>query len=560
MQDVSRVALLERLSFCPTIPIVAGKRRPSLGVTCPLISFELGTLYHESLHSSTRLRRLFYMAEHCHGGPWQDECRCVSCRRHGRHGHVGPVLDRRFGQPQALPTERVLPHAWHEASGGPGNQVQQLLRDERLLADAKLDHDRANAARHGATNWINPEKDNRGPMGPPDWNWRGLRKTDVTLPRVLQSAGYQTIHVGKAHFGPTEAPGGEPLNLGFDINVAGCAIGAPATYYGKQNYGNGQKRRVNRAVPHLEKYHGTDTFLSEALTLEAKRHVTDAVKADKPFYLYMAHYAVHAPFNSDPRFADNYKDSGKKANAQAFATLIEGMDKSLDDTLDYLDELGVAEDTLVLFLGDNGSDAPLGHEHAVACAAPLRGKKGSHYEGGMRVPFIAAWAKPNADSQRQKQLPIPHGVIQPQIGNVTDLMPTILQVTGVSAPSGHTVDGAPLQKLLAGNSDPSRKSQFLMHYPHAPHRSTYFSVLRDGNWKVIYHYYPSEDSEGERYQLYNLANDPFEQSNLADSHPKELAAMMKKLAEQLDAHEARYPVTKDQSDQVKPVMPELAKR
>ena len=149
------------------------------------------------------------------------------------------------------------------------------------------------------------------------------------------------------------------------------------------------------AVPHLEKYHGTDTFLTEALTLETKPRLTQAVKDGKPFYLYMAHYAVHAPFHSDPRFAAHYKNSGKSAPAQAFATLIEGMDKSLGDILDHLDELGVAENTLVFFLGDNGSDAPLGHQHAVACAAPLRGKKGAHYEGGMRVPFIAAWAKPN---------------------------------------------------------------------------------------------------------------------------------------------------------------------
>lgn len=123
-----------------------------------------------------------------------------------------------------------------------------------------------------------------------------------------------------------------------------------------------------------------------------------AVKESRPFFLYLAHYAVHSPFNADPRFADHYKDSGKPAAAQAFATLIEGMDKSLGDVLDQLEKLGVAQDTLFFFLGDNGSDAPLGAEHGVACAAPLRGKKATHYEGGMRVPFIAAWAKPDASN------------------------------------------------------------------------------------------------------------------------------------------------------------------
>src|SRR5262249_61523193 len=97
---------------------------------------------------------------------------------------------------------------------------------------------------------------------------------------------------------------------------------------------------------------------TEALTREAKAHVADAVKAGKPFFLYFAQYAVHAPFNPDPRFAANYKNSGKPAPAQAFATLIEGMDKSLGDLLDQPAQLGVAENTLVFFLGDNGSAAP----------------------------------------------------------------------------------------------------------------------------------------------------------------------------------------------------------
>ncbi|MEO1528723.1 MAG: sulfatase-like hydrolase/transferase, partial [Planctomycetota bacterium] len=251
-----------------------------------------------------------------------------------------------------------------------------------------------NAARHRSTNWINPRTDNAGENGAPDWNWAGLRKGDVTLPGILRSADYTTIHVGKAHFGPDNHEGSEPLNLGFDINVGGASFGAPGSYYGEKNYGLGTKR-AHHAVPHLDDYHGTDTFLSEALTIEAKKRVSQTVESGSPFYLYFAHYAVHAPFEADPRFAANYKDSGKPKNAQAFATLIEGMDKSLGDMLDHLEELGVAENTLVFFLGDNGSDAPLGHQHDVACAAPLRGKKGAHYEGGMRVPFVAAWAKPN---------------------------------------------------------------------------------------------------------------------------------------------------------------------
>ncbi len=401
-----------------------------------------------------------------------------------------------------------------------------------------------NAARHHATNWINPDKDNRGPFGPPQWNWKGLKKDDVTLPRLLQGAGYQTIHVGKAHFGPRAFAGAEPKNLGFDINVAGCSIGAPGSYYGEKNYSRGPKR-PGSDVPHLKKYHGTETFLTEALTIEAKSHVTEAVEANKPFFLYLAHYAVHAPFNSDPRFAANYVDSGKPAPAQAFATLIEGMDKSLGDVLDHLDTLGVAENTLVFFLGDNGSDAPLGHQHAVACAAPLRGKKGAHYEGGMRVPFIAAWAG-SGDNPLQKRLAIPAGALQSQQAAVYDLFPTILALTDVQSPAGQILDGSRLDTLLTGKPDNAREETFLMHYPHSPHRSEYFTCYRQGHWKVVYHYFPSEASENSHYQLYNLAQDPFESNNLAAASPDQLRLMMQGLIASMKKHDALYPVDQEE--------------
>lgn len=164
-----------------------------------------------------------------------------------------------------------------------------------------------NAARHRTTNWINAEDNNRTPYGPKDWNWDGISKKTPTLPRVLQQAGYKTIHVGKAHFGRIGSEGENPLNIGFDVNIAGSAIGHPGSYYGEYGYGHikGQKMR---AVPGLEKYHRTNTFLSDALTLEAKDQIDKAVSEKKPFFLYMSHYAVHAPFETDKRFIGNYTD------------------------------------------------------------------------------------------------------------------------------------------------------------------------------------------------------------------------------------------------------------
>lgn len=416
-----------------------------------------------------------------------------------------------------------------------------------------------NAARHRTTNWINPDMNNAGPLGPPDWNWQGLKTGDVTLAGLLRSGGYRTIHVGKGHFGPRDSEGAEPRNLGFDVNVAGASIGAPASYYGASNYGNAggeiQKTAAN-AVPHLEKYHGSDTFLTEALTIEANVQVASAVKAGQPFFLNFAHYAVHAPFNSDPRFAAHYRDSGKSEQAQAFATLIEGMDKSLGDLLDHFEQLGVADNTLIFFLGDNGSDAPLGHQHEVACAAPLRGKKGSHYEGGTRVPFIAAWAKANAANPNQQRLPIAAGAIQEHLGSVCDLFPTILHLVEITPPAEHVVDGRRLDTLLAGKPDPDRAETFLMHYPHAPHRSDYWTSYREGRWKVIYHYVPSAASANAPYQLFNLAADPFEQHDLAASHPDDLRRLMRGLIAALESHNAVYPLEGDGRSRRKPELPE----
>ncbi len=409
-----------------------------------------------------------------------------------------------------------------------------------------------NAARHRVTQWINSEKDNRGENGPPDWRWVGVQDATTTLPGVLRTAGYRTIFVGKAHLGPSGEPSEWPDNLGFDVNIAGCSWGQPGSYYGEDGYGH-LKGNKGRAVPHLEKYHGSETFLSEALTLEAKQQISAAVADGKPFFLDFSHYAVHSPFQSDPRFAEHYKDSGKPKNAQAYATLIEGMDKSLGDILDHLESLGIADNTLVLFLGDNGSDAPLGPTHEHTSSFPLRAKKGTHYEGGMRVPFIAAWARPDPASPAQQHLPIQAGAIQEQLGTVMDIYPTVLALAGVSAPAGYQVDGVDLAPQLTGQINPERAERFLMHFPHS-HRSSYFTSFRDGNWKLIYHYLPEKNPAKVRYELFNLAADPYEKQNLAATELAVLKRMTAAMVAALDAEEALYPVAADGTE-LRPLEP-----
>ena len=411
-----------------------------------------------------------------------------------------------------------------------------------------------NSARHQATDWIHPHKNNGGANKPPKWNWEGLSKRDMTLPAVLKQTGYTTIHVGKGHVTPANRDGADPRNLGFDVNIAGSDIGAPASYYGQKGYGKGGKHKIARPIPGLEKYHGTDTFLTEALTLEAKIAIDKALTKKSPFFLYMSHYAVHCPFNSDPRFAAHYRGSGKSGAAQAFATLIEGMDKSLGDLMDHLVEKGIAENTLIFFLGDNGSDAPLGGHDDIASSAPLRGRKGARWEGGVRVPFIAAWAKPDLKNKWQKKLPIVQGSIRQEIGACFDLFPTILELVDADVPAGETIDGQSLTKLLAGRSAPKHRNEFFSHYPHMRGKgkgNDYVTLYRRGTWKVVYNYVDASN----RYELYDLESDPTESNNLAASKPEKLREMMQIMVRQLESTNALYPVKDGQ--QLKPAIGEL---
>ncbi|MFV0580924.1 MAG: sulfatase [Parabacteroides gordonii] len=399
-----------------------------------------------------------------------------------------------------------------------------------------------NATRHHTTNWIKAESNNRDQYGPYNWNWDGLKTNDLTLPRLLQKQGYRTIHVGKAHFGCKGSEGEIPRNLGFDVAIAGSSIGSPGSYYGESGYGYIKGNKL-RAVPDLEKYHGTDTFLTDALTIEANEQIDQAVAEKEPFFLYMSHYAVHYPFETDDRFSAHYESSDKPADAKSFATLIEGMDKSLGDMMDHLDSLGIAENTLIFFLGDNGSDAPLGPSREYSSSAPLRGKKGAEFEGGMRVPCIVAWAKLDKSNKWQKQFPVAEGAVQTQMGTVMDILPTLATFAGTEIPDSYPVDGQDLRTLLTGKADSTREECFLMHFPHN-HRGSYFTVYREGDWKLVYYYNP-EHPERPDCLLYNLAEDPGEQKEISALNPLKTLDMLRHMIIRLEKEGALYPVDFD---------------
>ena len=410
-----------------------------------------------------------------------------------------------------------------------------------------------NATRHGTTQWINPASNNRGKFGPADWNWTGLDSQSVTLPGLLRDAGYRTIHVGKAHFGPRDHEGADPTNLGFDVNIGGGPQGQPGSYYAQDHYGF-KKGSKPHAVDDLEAYHDTGTYLSEALTLEAIKQIDAAVDEGKPFFLNMAHYAVHAPFQIDPRFAEHYEDGKLSPDVLAFATMIEGIDKSLGDLMDHLDERDIAGETLIFFLGDNGTDARHGPVFSRKPAEPLRAMKGTCYEGGLRVPFIAAWAGKDGGTL-QANHPIPGGPVQSQMGAIYDLFPTILEAANVEVPAGHVVDGASLWPQLSGERG-EREARFLMHFPHG-HRSSYFTSLRLGGLKLIYHYEP--ESGEPRVELFDLSADPFEERNLSGEEPEKVAMMIEAMDAQLRAEGAKMPVDAD-GNEMRPNVPEAANR
>jgi arylsulfatase A-like enzyme len=400
-----------------------------------------------------------------------------------------------------------------------------------------------NSARHRVTQFISPESKN---VGPEDWKWEGLNSKDVTLPSILRSNGYHTIFAGKAHFAPIGHEGEDPTKLGFDVNIAGCSFGAPGSYFGEDGYGNLDPKRKRRAVPGLEKYHKTDTFLSEAITLEAKKAVTRSLQMDKPFFLYMSHYAVHSPFQSDPRFIKNYESSKKPRPAKSFATLIEGIDKSLGDLMDHVADKGVAKNTLILFVGDNGSDAPLGDTYGYFSSAPLRGKKGTCYEGGMRVPFIASWAM--AGKANPFKIARNH-LHHQQIGTVMDIYSTIVDASKSSSPAEHQVDGVSLLPQLSGKSNKERPDHFMCHFPHS-HRSSYFTSFRKGDWKLVYRYITNTGKRKSKkplpkYELYDLKNDPYETKNLALGNTKKTNEMICLMSKQLETENALFSVRDD---------------
>jgi arylsulfatase A-like enzyme len=349
---------------------------------------------------------------------------------------------------------------------------------------------------------------------------------DVTIAELLRDAGYATWHVGKWHLGDL---GFYPEDQGFQVNVAGNHSGAPKSFFWP--YGDDEGATVVRpaARDKMKGYHATPVpglragghegeHLCDRLTSEAMQLIEQR-KPEQPFFLYLAFYDVHTPIMAKPELIEKYKAKAAKLGLPAleqkpmpeqqvnpiYAAMIETMDTNVGRLMVKLDELGIADNTLILFTSDNGGDK-------VTSSGPLRGRKGWLYEGGVREPWIVKWpgvTKPGSTCD----VPIIN----------TDILPTVLEACGLPAKPDVHKDGVTFASLLRGGTEPVHEALF-WHFPHyGNHGSGPCSSVRVGDWKLI------EWLEDDSVELFNVTTDLSEKTNVAAQHPERVKELRERL-------------------------------
>jgi arylsulfatase A-like enzyme len=323
---------------------------------------------------------------------------------------------------------------------------------------------------------------------------------EVTIAEVLKQAGYTTGLIGKWHLG---GAGFGPTKQGFDVNVGGDQAGSPRSYFAPF-------RNKAGAIPGLETAPDGE-YLTDRLAAEAERFI--AANKDRPFFLYLPHYAPHIPLVAKRDIIAKYK--GQPAHGRqshpVYAAMLESLDDAVGRVVKALDYHQLADDTLVIFTSDNGGLAtPEGAPYAPTINSPLREGKGYLYEGGIRVPMIVRW--PGA---------VKPGTVTDQVACSIDFFPTILEAAGVSRdPEGseNKIDGISLRPVFEGKE--LRRSTLFWHYPHyANQGGKPGGAVRLNEYKLVEFY------EDGRRELFNLKKDPSESRNLA-AEEKELTENM----------------------------------
>ena len=349
-----------------------------------------------------------------------------------------------------------------------------------------------------------------------------LPHEEVTIAEVLHDAGYITAHVGKWHLGTAAF---YPQTQGFDYNIGGTFWGAPQTFFYPYS-GNGKPFDGFRYVPHLEGGKAGE-YLTDRLTDEALEILHDA--ADKPFFLHLGYHTVHTPIEGKPAVAARYQQRIEKGvhhqNAH-YAAMVEGLDENVGRVLAKLDQLGIADRTVVIFTSDNGGFVNRYDGKVVTSNHPLRSGKGSLYEGGVRVPAIVRWPGVTREDAVCDEPII-----------TTDYYGTILALTGLSGDRAHNrgVDGINLVPLLKDPKSRLDREALFFHYPHYYPTTSPVSSVRVRDWKLMEYY------EDGRLELYNLADDPDEKRNLATAKPAKAKDLRGRLHAWLRSVNAQLP-------------------
>ncbi len=328
----------------------------------------------------------------------------------------------------------------------------------------------------------------------------GLHPNEFTIAERLKERGYATMCIGKWHVG--DQPEFLPTRQGFE------------RYFGIP-YSNDMQKKASqtgeRVVPLLRDDKVAELLTDEQQSRIVERYTDEAVgfiKANqaKPFLLYLPHTAVHTPIYPGEKFR------GKSANGR-FGDWVEEVDWSVGRVLDTLRELKLAERTLVVFTSDNGPWLVKGPDGG--SALPLRGGKGSTWEGGVRVPTIAWWPGKIAP-----------GSVSDAVAGTIDLLPTAVSLAGGTVPAQPVIDGRDLTPLLFGKTKESPRDA---HYYFAGYN---LQAVRQGPWKLAIAAQPQSmgqatnaDASGNTPRLYNLDQEIGEQTNLAAKHPEVVAKL-----------------------------------
>lgn len=346
---------------------------------------------------------------------------------------------------------------------------------------------------------------------------------EVTIAEALKDAGYRTAFIGKWHLG---GPGFYPDQQGFELNIGGCELGHPPSYFSPY--------RIPTLPDGPQGEYLTDRLTGEALKfIEANR--------DRPFLLYLAHYAVHNPQQAKADLIGKYRAKAAKLppasgpefrpegrgrtrqiqNQPVYAAMVQSLDESVGRVLDKLAELGLEENTIVVFTSDNGGLSTA--EGSPTANAPLRAGKGWSYEGGVREPLLIRW--PGVTP--------PGSVCHAPIMS-TDYYPTLLEMARLPLRPRQHRDGVSLVPLLQGGTLPERP--LFWHYPHYSNQGGGPSgAIRLGDFKLI------EWFEDMRVELFNLQDDLGEQHDLAARMPEKVAALRQQLHDWRRSVDAQMP-------------------